>query len=302
MTTNLWRIIKHGFQSFLRNKWLSVSTVSIMILTLFVFEGLILFNVFANAAVGEIQDKVDISVYFKSNVPEDSILGIKRILEGFDEVKLVEYVSRDDALAQFKIRHSDDETITQTLEELGENPLLASLSIKAKDLDQYGTIASYLDSASLKDIVERVTYAQNQLVIERLRSLVDGVNAGVLLFTLFLAFLAIAVTMNTIGLAIFSNKDQISIMRVVGASNKFIRGPYIVEGIIYGVIAAVISFAILVPLINFASPHLASFVPSFSLGEYMSENMTRLFIYQLLLGAGLGIVSSTIAIRRYLKA
>lgn len=297
----LWRIIKYGFQGILRNRWLSVSTVSIMILTLLVFEGLILFNVFADNAVDAIKNKVDISVYFKSNVTEDNMLNIKRILEGFDEVKSVEYISRDEALNVFREKHKNNDVITQTLAELDENPLLASLNIKAKDLSQYGTIASYLNSAALKDVVEKVTYAQNELVINRLRSLVEGLNAGVLVLTLFLASLAVIITFNTISLAIFSNKDQIGIMRVVGASNKFIRGPYVVEGIIYGTAAAFISFLIYIPLVDFVSPGLESFVPGFNLAEYFSNNFAYLFLYQLALGVGLGIISSVIAIHRYLK-
>ncbi|GAI94774.1 unnamed protein product, partial [marine sediment metagenome] len=159
-----------------------------MILTLLVFEGLVLFNVLADNAMEAIKDKVDISVYFKSNVAEDDVLNIKRILENFDEVKSVEYVSRDKALEIFKERHAGDEVITQTLAELDTNPLLASLNVKAKELSQYEEIASYLNSASLQGLVEKMTYAQNELVISRLESLVNGLNIGVLVFTLFLIF------------------------------------------------------------------------------------------------------------------
>jgi len=272
-----------------------------MILALVVLQGIILFNVFADSAVEEVKDKVDISVYFKSNVSEDNILNIKKTIEEFSEVKEVEYVSRDDALEKFKEKHKDDKVISQTLEELDSNPLLASLNVKAKELDKYGPIAEYLNSVSLRDVVEKVTYAQNELVISRLEHLVKGMNAGVLMLTLFLVFLAVTVTFNTISLAIFSNKEQIGIMRVVGASNSFIRGPYVVEGIIYGAIAAVVSFALFVPVVSGLSPQLASFVPSFNLQDYFFGNMPRLFTYQLLAGAALGIVSSTIAIRRYLR-
>lgn len=302
MFINLWRIIKYGFQSFLRNRWLSISTISIMILTLIVFQGLILFNVFSSEATDAVKDKVDITVYFKSNVAEDNILNIQQVLENFDEVNTVTYTSRDEALEEFQQTHQDDETISRTLEEVDENPLLASLSIKADQLDQYDTIASYLNSESLDDVVDKVTYAQNRLVIERLQSLITGMNAGVLALTLFLAFLAVVVTLNTISLAIFSNKEQINIMRMVGASNKFIRGPYIVEGIMYGLIAAGVSFLIFMPIVDFISPYLASFVPGFSLAEYFSGHTFNLVLYQIILGVGLGVISSTIAVRRYLKA
>src|SRR3989344_1044460 len=126
----LSRIIKYGWQAFLRNGWLSVSTIGIMILALIVFEGLILFNIIANGAAESLQEKIDISVYFKSNASEDSILNIKRSLEGLTEVKNVDYISREEALEDFKVRHAGEDVITQTLEELEENPLLASLNIK----------------------------------------------------------------------------------------------------------------------------------------------------------------------------
>ena len=109
------RIIKYGWQSFLRNSWLSVSTISIMFLAGLVFGGLILFNVIAKTAIVSLQEKIDISVYFKSNVAEDNILNIKRSLEGLSEVRIVQYISREEALRIFKERHAAEETITQTL-------------------------------------------------------------------------------------------------------------------------------------------------------------------------------------------
>lgn len=300
MIVTLSRIIKYGWQEFLRNSWLSASTIGIMVLALIVFEGLILFNFITKGAVQSIQEKVDISVYFKSNASEDSILNIKRSLEGLSEVRLVEYISRDEALEEFKIRHAEDEIVIQTLEELDENPLLASLNVKAKNLDQYGTIAGYLETASLQDLIEKVTYAQNKIVIDRLTALVSIFKKGVIGLTLFLVFLAVLVTFNTIRLAIFSNSEQIEIMRLVGASNGFIRGPYIVEGIIYGVVAAVISFLIFIPVINFVSPHIANFILEVDLKSYFAGSWGKLLMYQLLFGVALGIISSIIAIRRYL--
>jgi len=301
MFVSLFRIIKYGIQSFLRNSWLSVSTISIMILTLFVFEGLVLFNVIGKQALRSIQEKVDISVYFKSNVPEDSILNVKRSLESLDEVKEVEYVSREKALADFKERHKDEETIVQTLDELNDNPLLASLNVKAQELNQYDTIAGYLETPSLKDIVEKVTYAQNKVVIDRLSSWIRTLNQTIVALTIFLAFVAITVTFNTIRLTIFSMSEQISIMRLVGASNGFIRGPFVVEGFIYGLAAAAISFAIFIPVIGFASPHLSSFISEIDLNNYFREHWLGILGYQLLFGLVLSVISSVIAIRRYLR-
>lgn len=298
---NLSRIIKYGFQAFLRNGWLSVSTISIMLLAALVFEGLIIFNVIGKSAMQSIQEKIDISVYFKSNIPEDTILSVRRSLEALDEVKNVDYISQEQALAKFKERHADEDAIQQALSELDSNPLLPSLNIKAKDPHEYGTIADYLKNQKLQDQIQKISYAQNQVVIERLVSLIDTIrNTGITL-TVFLAFLAVMVTFNTIRLAIFSNSEQIGIMRVVGASNKFIQGPYIVEGILYGFIAAVISFLILIPATNFFSPYVNSFIPEMNLSEYFSGSFLWLLMYQFIFCIGAGIISSSIAIRRYLR-
>jgi len=297
----LFRVFKYGWQNFWRNGWLSVSTIAIMILALLVFEGLILFNVISNGALRAIQDKVDISVYFKSNVSEDTILSLKRSLEGLDEVNYVEYVSQEQALANFKARHANEDTITQTLSELDTNPLLASLNIKAKDLHRYESIASYLEKPDFQDEIEKVTYAQNQVVIDRLTALVDNLSRGGFALTIFLAFLAAIVTFNTIRLAIFSSSDQLGIMRLVGASNAFVRGPFMVEGLMYGVISALIGFLLFIPIIGFLSPHIASFVPEVGLQDYFNANLISLLLYQLLFGVALGVISSVIATRRYLS-
>ena len=297
----LSRIVKYGWQAFLRNGWLSLSTISIMILAALVFEGLILFNVMGKTALSSIQEKIDISVYFKSTVDEDTILNMKRSLEGLEEVKGVEYISREQALSEFQARHAEEETITQTLSELDENPLLASLNIKANDPSEYAAIASYLENENLGDTVEKVTYAQNQVVIDRLVGLIDTMKKGGITLTVFLAFLAVTVTFNTIRLAIFSNREQIGIMRLVGASNVFIRGPYVVEGVIYGIIAGIIGFLILIPVISFLSPYVGRFIPELVLSNYFQTNFFELVLYQLLFCVVLGIVSSIIATRKYLQ-
>jgi cell division transport system permease protein len=300
MIVTLSRIIKYGWQGFLRNGLLSVSTIIIVILAAFVFEGLILFNIAGTGAVQSIQDKIDISVYFKSDVSEDAVLNIKRSLEGLGEVKNVEYVSREQALADFKTKHSNEDTITQTLNELDTNPLLASLNVKAKDPHEYQTIANYLGNNDLKDQVEKVTYAQNQVVIDKLVSLVESMKRGGLILTIFFALLAVVVTLNTIRLAIFSASDQIAIMRLVGASNSFIRGPYMVEGLFYGVIAAAISYGAMIPIINYISPYIFRFIPEINLTAYFQANFVILAFYQVVFCVFLGMISSVIAIRRYL--
>ena len=301
MATTLARIIKFGLQSFSRNGWLSVTTIAVLILALIVFNGLILFSAISRTAVSSIQDKIDISVYFKDIAKEDEILKLERAMESLAEVKSVEYISQDKALEIFKNDHKDDPTVSQALAELQANPLLAALNVKANDPNQYASIVEYLGNENLAPIIEKVSYTENRLAIDRLARLIDTFQNSGLVATMFLALIAALVTFNSIRLAIYSNREEIGIMRLVGSSNKYINGPYLVNGIIYGAIAAVISLIIAAPVVSLASPYVSAFIPEKNLTNYFFGHLPILFGYQLLFGIFLGGVSSTIAVRRYLK-
>lgn len=301
MLTTLSRLIKYGIQIFWRQRLLSIATMVVILLALLVFEGLIISGVIANTAINSIQDKIDISIYFKSNASEDEMLRVKSSLERMGEVSAVEYVSRDKALETFRQRHKGDETISRAVEALKENPLSASLNIKAKDPSRYSVIANYLNGNVPGELVENITYNQNQVVIDRLASVIQVSRQAGLFAALFLTIVAILVAFNTILLGIYSNRDEISIMRLVGASNIYVRGPFVVMGVIYGVITAIISIALAMPVIWFASPYVKLFIPAMDLREYFTAHFFLLFSYQLLFGIGIGVISSFIAIRRYLK-
>ncbi len=301
MVTTLFRIIKYGLQGFWRNGLLSVATIVVLVLTLVVFEGLVLSSVITNSAITSLQDKIDISAYFKTAAPEDEILKIERSLRSLAEVRDVEYVSREKALQIFKSRHEDDPTIVKALEELNDNPLSAALNIKAKDPKEYNLIASYLENEQFKPVIDKVTFSQNQLAIERLVRIADTARAGGVAVNIVLALIAIIITFNTVRLAIYSNRDEIGIMRLVGASNAYIRGPYIVEGILYGAIAAAFVFAIVTPVVHASSQYASVFIPGLDLLAYFYGNFFSLFSYTLTLSIALGVISSSIAITRYLR-
>ena len=245
MFTVISRIVNYGFKNFWRNGWLSAATIAIMLLALLVFGSLVLFRVVTKEAINSVRDKIDISVYFKSGVEEDEMLAVQQSLESIPEVESVEYVSVDEALKRFKENHQDDpdSTILQALGQLDENPLQASLNIKAKETEQYALIAERLTSERLKNIIAKVDYSENKPIIEKLSFFINVINRGGLILTLFLAFIAGMVVFNTISLAIYSNRDEIGIMRVVGASNVFVRSPYMVEGFISGTISLMTLFA-----------------------------------------------------------
>ncbi len=300
MITTLYRIIKYGVQGFVRNGWQLLPTLSVMTLTSFVFLSLMLFNVLTGNALALLRDKIDISVYFQNTTQESDILNLKQSLESLAEVKSVEYVSQGEALANFQARHQNDPTITQALNVLNDNPLSASLNIKANDPKDYPIIAAYLNNDSIKPLIDQVTYNQNQTVIDKLASMVDTAQKGGLALTIVLSIIAVLVTLNTIILTIYSTRDEIGVMRLVGAGNKFIRGPYIVQGMLYGAFAAVASLVIAAPLVYAASPYVSVLMPELDLVAYFIAHLASLFAYQILFGVVLGTVSSVIAVSRYL--
>ena len=253
MLTTLFRIIKYGALGFWRNGWVSIATISVMVVVSVVLQGLLLFNVLTRMAIETVQDKIDISVYFVKETAEDDILAFQRSLEELPEIRVVEYISRSQALEMFRERHADEPTIIQSLDELKENPFLASLNIKAFNPRDYSVIASYLENSPQRDKFERITYAQNAVVIDRLNRIIDVARSGGAIIIAFLAFVAALVTFNTIRLAIYADREEISIMRLVGASNTLIRGPYMIQGITYGLIAGFISLLIALPVVLFSS-------------------------------------------------
>ncbi len=301
MFTIISRIFHFGAKNFWRNGWLSTATVAIMTLAAIVFVGLILFGVVAHAAASAIQDKIDISVYFNTTTSEDEILNIKQSLEGLSQVASVDYISRDQALATFQQTHANDQTISQAINELDTNPLEASLNVRAKDPSQYAAIAQYLGSPDLSQYIDSISYSANQDVINRLATIVRDVNVGGWAVIVFLALIAGLVVFNTIRLAIYSNREEIGIMRLVGASNSLVRGPYVVEGVLWGGIAAVISLVVVAPIVYLVSPYMAAFIPGLDIFRYFLTHLPQFFLYQLLFGILIGVFSSSWAVQRYLR-
>jgi len=302
MFTSFKRIFKWGMTNFWRNGWLSTATVSIMSLTLLVITVLLMVSVVANAVLDNLENKIDISVYFKLETPEEQILDVKSQLETLQEVEAITYVSQNDALVSFKEKHKDNPVLLQSLEELEMNPLEASLNIKARETTQYATITQFLESVHFKDIIDKVNYMQNKDIIERLGKIITDVKTGGLIVTLLLTIIVFLVTFNSIRLAIYSSREEINIMRLVGASNWFIRGPFLIEGALYGIIATLVTLVVLYPTFYFLSPKISGFLPIGDVFHYFVSNMLSFTLLLLVIGVVLGGFSSFIAVRKYLKS
>ena len=299
------RVIRYGFKSFTRNGVVSAAAVLVTTITLCVIASLIFLQAILNFSLTEIKDKVDVTVYFTPNASEEKILSLKTSLEQLPEVANVDYVSSEKALENFKTRHENDYLTLQALDELGTNPLGASLNIKAQQTSQYESIAKFVegDNALAKDnlsIIDKINYHQNKLVIDRLTSIVDGAQALGFLVTLLLAGISILITFNTIRLTIFVSREEIGVMRLVGAGNRYIRGPFMVEGIIYGVIASVLTMILFIPLTLYLGRNLSGFL-GMDVFQYYLSNFFQILAILLVVRVFLGAISSFLAIRKYLN-
>lgn len=304
--TKLKRVIRTGFVNFWRNGFLSLASILVVTLSLLVFGGLIFFSILTNTYLTAVKEKVDVNVYFTLSAEEADILHLKTSLESLPEVAAVEYISRDQALENFKLRHADDTLTLQGLEEIGENPLPATLNVKAKEPQQYGSVAKFLESDEAlssdgKTIVESVNYNKNKDIIDRLANIVSSTERLGLIVSIVLGLVAVIVTFNTIRLTIYSSRDEIAVMKLVGASNMYIRGPFVVSGIMYGIVSAVIALLLFYPITYYLGRITTNFSENFTLLNYYIANFAQIFGIIILSGIILGAISSYLAVRRYLN-
>lgn len=295
------RIFNVGWTNFKRNSYLSMGTTGVMVLVLFLFSGLMSLNFLSSQIVSSLEEKVDVSVYFKNDASEDEITKVKSDLELLGTVKRVEYISKDQALNEFKERHAGDTLVQDSLAELDENPLQASLNVKAEDSAQYASIVTFLEGNKFRSLVDKINFYENEQVIARVLSISGGLQNWGFLFTMALALIAILVTFNTVRLTIYSQKQEIEIMRLVGGSNWHIKAPYLVEGGMYGALAAGIVAVIFYPVAFFISPKIETLMPGVSLISYFASNIIQFIFLLFFIGILLGVTSSFVAIRRFLK-
>lgn len=301
MPTSLKRITRSGWLNFKRQSALSFATVSIMVMTIFLITSLVFLQGMTNFLISNLKERVDISVYFKKDSSEEDILKVKNELSQNPEVKSVEYTSREEALDTFIERHKEAPILIESLTEIGENPFLASLNIKAWQASQYEAVFNFLEKGAYQDLIEKVDYYKNKEVIDRIFEVSSNINLAGIIFSFVLGLIAILVAFNTIRLAIYNSREEISIMRLVGASNWFIRGPFLIQGIIAGVAATIFTFLIFIIAVFFLGPKIEALLPDFNLLSYFQEHFWTLLLIQLATGIGLGVFSSFIAIRKYLK-
>jgi cell division transport system permease protein len=302
------RIFRAGFLDFWRNGFVSFASILMMVFTLFIIGLAIFTGVILSSTLQQFRDKADMNVYFTTDAPESQILTLQKSVDALPEVASTQYISATDALANFRELHQNDQLTLQALDELGGNPLGAVLNVKAKDISQYASIANFLQGqealqSGQPQIIDKINYfdQQHQDAINRLAQITDSSKViGIIVIVIFV-LTTIAISFNTMRLAIYTSREEISVMRLVGAGQGYIRSPFLVEGVMYGLIAGIITMLLFYPLTWWLGNATENFFGGVNVFDYYVSNFALLFLVIVGSGVLIGAIASYLAVRRYLK-
>lgn len=297
------RIVRFAGQAFWRNIWLSLVTVSIIALAMISVNALVVVNTLTKTAITAVQNRIDVSFYFGNQVPETKVLEAKAFLTALPEVISVEYVSAAQSLEQFTQRHRNDPFSRQALEVLEDNPLGANLIVRARTLEDYDVILSRMSNSKYQELIIDKDYDDYRQYTGTINNYGERVRVGVAVMAVVFVAIALLIVFNAIRVTIYTQREEISIMRLVGASNWFIRMPYLIEGVLYAVIGCGLAYLLTVPVLNFLQPYVSTFfegVPADIVGSFRSHALP-LLTAQVVSISILTMASSAVAIRRYLR-
>lgn len=297
--------MKAGFVGFWRNAYVSLASIFVLAIALFVIGSTLFLNQLLTVSLEMVQSKVDINVYFVPDATQDEIDRILSSVEALPDVQSVTFTSREDALLQYRENNQGDEIALQALEELDENPLGANIAVKAKETTQYESIARFLDEQKALEqpqnpVIDEISYNRTKNSIDTLTSIIDVTEQASFIVMGVLLLAAVLITFNTVRLAIYTSREEIAIMRLVGASNMFIRGPFMLQGIMYGFIAGIFALLLFYPILIWLGPRTQAFF-ELNLFDYYMTNFGEIFLVLVGTGIILGVLSSTLAVARYLR-
>lgn len=303
MFTNLKKVFRFGTQNFARNFWLAILTISILVLLLLSINILVILNFLTDEAGKQVQTKVDVTIYLKPGTSDEEAKSLRSYLIGLPSVSNVVYVAPDDTLERFKEKHKDNPDILASLSFLEENPFGGTLVVQTLNVNDYKTVLKQIDSPVYKEIIENKDFSDHEELVGIINQLTGFVRQFIIVVSIFFAFIAMVIVFNTIKIAIYTHREEVGIMKLVGASNWFVRSPFIVEALIYSLIATVVAFILVFPIISLVQPRILEFF-QYQAGdiiEYYRVNILFLFSVEFLIVGGLSALSAGLAIGRYLK-
>ncbi|MCF7820003.1 MAG: permease-like cell division protein FtsX [Candidatus Pacebacteria bacterium] len=298
----LFRILKLSFQDIFRNIWLSIVTVTILILALFSINSLITVQVISQNAIEAVKEKIDINLYLTNTASEEQILSLKSQLEELEQVKNVNYISKQEALLSFREKNEKNPEIIQALRELGKNPLSPTLVIMPSSSEQAPELINILRGYQ-SNIIESRDFTDNSIILEKINNITDKVNQVGMVIIIVFVVTSLIVVYNSIRVAIYTHRREINIMRLVGASGSFIYMPFIVSAIIYSIFSMGVIVAAFYPFLSLLQPYLEVFFVGYNIDiiGYFFSNFWQIFGLELLLVILVNVLASLVAVRRYAK-
>lgn len=296
------RIIKFSFQDIGRNIWLSIVTITILVLALFSINMLLTVNFIINTAIDYTKEKIDINLDIKPEANEENILALKARITNLREVKEVKYISKAQALEEFNINYRDKPEVLEALREVGKNPLSPSLVIKARNINDYDALINELNKIE-DEIIEARDFDDHKTLLNKINGISKKVNKiGIFVSSIFV-LVTLLVVFNAIKVAIYTHRREIGIMKLVGASNWFVRMPFLISGIIYALVGTAIIIAVFYPSLTLMQPFLESFFAGYKIDVvgYFNHNFIIIFGSQFLGAALINILASFTALRKYSK-
>jgi len=295
------RIFKNGWKNFIRNPLLSLAAGFINSLMIITIISLIVFYNFSSNLIKYVQQKLDLSVYFKENTTESQIKSLQSELSSFDFIEKIEYITKEEALNIFKFKNKGNPVIIDALEELGQNPLTASFAITTKNPEDYQKLTEFLENSKYRTIIEEITFSKNKNIIDRIVYLTNQ-SKKIMLFIIFsFSLIAAIVVFNTIRIITFSQKREIEIMTLIGSSKNFIKLPYILTSTFYGIFGIILSLILIAIFLPLVSSFLDRMISNFSIKEYLAKNILFLIFVGFSFSVGINNIATWIALNKYLK-
>jgi len=303
--TSFLRIIKFAVQGFFRNFWLSLVTVTMMLMAIFSVTLLFGVDYVKQKAVQGVEQKVDVLISIKPDVSREQVEQLVNSLEDLQEVRRVNIITPEENRRLFEESNIDQRAkdALKIFEE-GENPFSYSLAVQAYELNQYDKILTFVLEEQFADIVESSAHRDYGAFINQIDHFAKVLNKYSWYVSLIFVLISIIVIFNTIRISIYSRRSEIQIMKLVGASNAFVRAPFVVEGIIYALVAICLVMLIVYPVVNIIQPSLNNYFQGtnvIDLAGYFRHNILQIFGAQFLALAILNIIGTSLAVRRYLK-
>ncbi|MBI4023139.1 ABC transporter permease [Candidatus Berkelbacteria bacterium] len=301
---SLGRVLRFGLMNVLRNGWFSIASIIVITITLFIIGVFAIQSFVIVGTTQGIQDKLDLSVYFNDDVPEEDILAIRTAVANRPDVKSVDYISKERAFEIWQERRTSERVKSLVTPE--DNPLPRSLVIHAYDPGKLGTLAKLFERDQYQEQVRRVSYRDNQSVIESLVATARSVRQSGWILAAIFFFLSFVLIYNMTRVIILSRAHEIEIMRLVGSTTTFVRAPYLVEAAVIGFVGALLALGAVYLFLRY---DLASATPLLSIAKFLAPDMLEFFwsnlvtitIVTLLLGIGSTVFMSSVAVRRFVK-